>query len=104
MSLSSLPHWIMGYREVPPDSEEIMDAATIAKINRDKQIQAEIDRREAAEASRKRIGFLAQDIQKVLPELVQTDENGMMSIDYIGFYSAYRRKYQGDATNDPTTE
>ena len=41
------------------DSEEIMDAATIAKINR--------------------------DIQKVLPELVQTDENGMMSIDYIGF-------------------
>ena len=58
-----------------------MDAATIAKINRDKQIQAEIDRREAAEASRKRIGFLAQDIQKVLPELVQTDENGMMSID-----------------------
>ena len=41
------------------DSEEIMDAATIAKINRDKQ--------------------------KVLPELVQTDENGMMSIDYIGF-------------------
>jgi uncharacterized protein (DUF342 family) len=28
---------------------------------------------------------LAQDIQKVLPELVQTDENGMMSIDYIGF-------------------
>jgi hypothetical protein len=67
------------------DSEEIMDAATIAKINRDKQIQAEIDRREAAEASRKRIGFLAQDIQKVLPELVQTDENGMMSIDYIGF-------------------
>lgn len=28
---------------------------------------------------------MAQDIQKVLPELVQTDENGMMSIDYIGF-------------------
>ena len=52
------------------DSEEIMDAATIAKINRDKQIQAEIDRREAAEASRKRIGFLAQDIQKVLPGFI----------------------------------
>lgn len=27
------------------DSEETMDAATIAKINRDKQIQAEIDRK-----------------------------------------------------------
>ena len=32
------------------DSEEIMDAATIAKINRDKQIQAEIDRREAVQS------------------------------------------------------
>jgi hypothetical protein len=49
------------------------------------RIQAEIDRREAQDAARTRIGFLAQDIQKVLPELVQTDDKGMMSIDYIGF-------------------
>lgn len=67
------------------DLEGGMDTATIAKIDRDKQIQAKIDEREAVEVSRKRIGFFAQDIQKVLPELVQTDENGIMSIDYIGF-------------------
>lgn len=41
--------------------------------------------REEEEANRRRIGFMAQDIQKVLPELVQTDEKGVMSIDYIGF-------------------
>ncbi|MDR0748337.1 MAG: tail fiber domain-containing protein [Tannerellaceae bacterium] len=49
------------------------------------KIQAEIDRREAKEAARTRIGFLAQDVQKVLPELVQTDDKGVMSIDYAGF-------------------
>jgi hypothetical protein len=66
-------------------SDFASSADTAEKTNRDKQVQAETDRKEAADANRKRIGFLAQDIQKVLPELVQTDENGMMSIDYIGF-------------------
>lgn len=49
------------------------------------QLEERIKQREKAEANRKRIGFMAQDIQKVLPELVQTDEKGIMSIDYIGF-------------------
>ena len=51
----------------------------------DKLYQSEIERKEAEEASRKRIGFLAQDVEKVLPELVRTDENGIKSIDYTGF-------------------
>lgn len=67
------------------NSQPIMDAASIEKANRDKQLQNEIDRKEAEEASRKRIGFLAQDVEKVLPELVKTDEDGVKSIDYIGF-------------------
>ena len=50
-----------------------------------RSIKKEIERREEEEANRRRIGFMAQDIQKVLPELVQTDEKGVMSIDYIGF-------------------
>lgn len=61
------------------------NAALTEKEIQDKLYQSEIDRKEAEEASRKRIGFLAQDIEKVLPELVQTDENGVKSIDYIGF-------------------
>ena len=61
------------------------NAALTGKENDDRLYQNAVDRKEAEDASRKRIGFLAQDIEKVLPELVQTDENGVKSIDYIGF-------------------
>lgn len=67
------------------DSQAPTDAASIEKANKDKLFQSEINRVESEEANRKRIGFLAQDVQKVLPELVQTDDKGVMSIDYIGF-------------------
>lgn len=46
--------------------------------------ERETEEKLSQEASRKRIGLLAQDLQKVFPELVTTDENGMLSIDYIG--------------------
>lgn len=72
-------------QENASDMQTSMDAVSIEKANRDKQLQNVIDRKEAEEASRKRIGFLAQDVEKVLPELVKTDEDGVKSIDYIGF-------------------
>jgi len=72
-------------QENASDMQTSMDAASIEKANRDKQLQNVIDRKEAEEASRKRIGFLAQDVEKILPELVKTDEDGVKSIDYIGF-------------------
>ena len=50
------------------------NTAVTAKDVEYQRLQQEIDQREAAEANRRRIGFLAQDIQKVLPELVQTNE------------------------------
>lgn len=67
------------------ETTTIVDGALTEKELRNEQIKKEIEEREKAEANRKRIGFMAQDIQKVLPELVQTDEKGIMSIDYIGF-------------------
>lgn len=33
--------------------------------------------------SQKQIGFLAQDVEKILPESVSEDENGQLSVDYI---------------------
>ncbi len=33
---------------------------------------------------RRQSGFLAQELQQVFPDLVTTDDNGMMSINYIG--------------------
>lgn len=34
--------------------------------------------------SEEKVGFLAQDLQKVFPLLVSTDERGIMAVDYIG--------------------
>jgi hypothetical protein len=38
----------------------------------------------AYQASKKRLGFIAQDVQKIFPELVEQDSAGYLSIDYIG--------------------
>ncbi len=35
------------------------------------------------ESLRKRYGFLAQEVQKVFPELVKENENGMLAVDYV---------------------
>lgn len=35
-------------------------------------------------SEKKQFGFIAQDIQKVFPELVSSDENGYLSVDYTG--------------------
>ena len=67
------------------NSDLSTNAALTEKEIQDKLYQSEMERKEAEEASRKRIGFLAQDVEKVLPELVRTDENGIKSIDYTGF-------------------
>lgn len=67
------------------ESQVSADGGSLAKDTEFQRIQAEIDRREAEDAARTRIGFLAQEVQKALPELVQTDDKGVMSIDYIGF-------------------
>jgi hypothetical protein len=32
-------------------------------------------------------GLIAQEVQKIFPELVKTDEEGMLSVDYVGPYS-----------------
>ncbi|OAV75436.1 hypothetical protein Barb7_00939 [Bacteroidales bacterium Barb7] len=45
---------------------------------------AEAEKKQTEQAKKKRIGFLAQDIEKVFPELVETDEDGIKSVDYIG--------------------
>ena len=38
-----------------------------------------------AESSNLRLGFVAQDVERVFPELVRTDENGLKSVAYGGF-------------------
>lgn len=40
--------------------------------------------RHSANNGSERYGFLAQNVQEVFPELVHTDNNGYMAVDYIG--------------------
>lgn len=42
-------------------------------------------KKSAATDSRTRFGFIAQEVKEYYPELVRTDENGYMSVDYVGF-------------------
>ena len=70
--------------KIQPRTDAILSDAERAKAEKDEQIKSEIEKRDNEAANRKRMGFLAQDVQKVLPELVSTDEKGIMSVDYIG--------------------
>jgi hypothetical protein len=38
-----------------------------------------------AEAAKRRLGLIAQEMQEVFPELVSADEDGLLSIDYVKF-------------------
>jgi len=40
--------------------------------------------RTGCDDDRSRLGFLAQDVQKLFPELVETDKDGYLYIDYVG--------------------
>lgn len=58
-------------------------AETVAKANA--QSEGEEAVRDVAADSHSRYGFLAQEVKKIFPELVTEDENGYLSVDYIGF-------------------
>ncbi len=44
----------------------------------------EIEKKKKADCDKRKIGFLAQDLQKVFPELVEQDSSGFFYVDYIG--------------------
>lgn len=60
---------------------------TVTTDNQSKTINTIID-------ERLHFGFLAQEIKKVYPNLVVEDEDGMLSIDYIGFIPVLVEAYK----------
>ncbi len=52
---------------------------TFAKDKSNKEVIPEYDN-----IDRNRYGFMAQDVQKIYPELVYEDGNGLLAIDYVG--------------------
>lgn len=71
-----------------PISAERVKLLADAVPNSDKERQEiEKERQKLAEESKPQkdqLGFSAQDVQKVLPQLVTQDEQGMLSVNYIG--------------------
>lgn len=57
---------------------------TTEKEKADKVFFEELEKKLAEEQNKKHIGFVAQDIQKVFPELVRADKDGYLAVDYIG--------------------
>lgn len=47
--------------------------------------QTNLRTQDTAFFNRNHIGFIAQDVQKIFPELVYPDKDGILAIDYIGF-------------------
>ena len=52
------------------------------KDQRDKELMARIEEIMADDG--RHFGFIAQDLEAVLPDLVHTDKQGYKSVDYIG--------------------
>lgn len=45
----------------------------------------EVSSQDLVDKSKRHVGFLAQDVQKVYPDLVYADNEGLLSVDYIAF-------------------
>jgi hypothetical protein len=62
-------------------------AATPAVANADAttQLTTDGDTGNLTPSDRTRYGFIAQEVKEIFPDLVVEDENGYMSIDYLGF-------------------
>lgn len=74
--------------DITPVQFKLEKPATVSKKSADTQLE-ELDAEELKDtkknANRTRYGFIAQEVAEVFPDLVTTDNNGYLSVDYIGF-------------------
>ncbi len=59
-------------------------AAKLSKENNLTAAEIQLEEKRKIECKQERIGFVAQDLQKVFPELVKTDSSGFLYVDNIG--------------------
>ena len=68
------PEDLSEYYALVPDS---------VKISSEEELRNYFGLGKGRDVKRKRIGFIAQEIQGIFPDLVHKDEEGMLSVDYI---------------------
>ena len=67
-------------RQSPEANLQVADDEAMRSIN---EFNEEYANLEAARAAKLRYGFIAQEVEQVMPELVERDADGMLSVDYI---------------------
>lgn len=72
----------VSYLKSIPDPDKDASESSLAELDKIKRetVKAQMKNTEAAKES---MGFIAQDLQAVFPELVKQDKNGYLSVDYI---------------------
>lgn len=82
-NISSLGGFYSSLAEISPVSYSLTSSAEAVKASAKSDSDACDTPMEPD--SRTRFGFIAQEVKEVLPELVVEDENGYLSVDYLGF-------------------
>lgn len=65
-------------------SDKILKGSTAEEIEKMKRAVENVPKTNEYLLNRKFYGFLAQEVQKIYPDLVYEDSTGMLSVDYIG--------------------
>ena len=65
-------------------NQDTLSANYSEKELREKEYYEQLKSKEEQQSKKKRLGFLAQDLQKVFPELVDKDSAGYFYVDYVG--------------------
>ena len=63
--------------------EKLINSGKIKREDMQKALRS-IEAEDSVYSSKREFGFIAQDFQKIFPELVSGDENGYLAIDYNG--------------------
>lgn len=85
-NISSLDGFSSSLGEISPVSYSLTDAPEATKANASSSDDSIVEKEIAMTPDgRTRFGFIAQEVKEVFPELVIEDENGYLSVDYLGF-------------------
>lgn len=83
-NVKSLEKSYLGLNELHPISYNLLKSPITHTVEWSFDQDEQESEAESSE-NQTHFGFIAQEVREIFPDLVEEDENGMLSIDYIGF-------------------